>query len=134
MSTTNTIQAGDLRVGNWVIQHYTDMVEPEQQIKSIGVNAVSTTDLNQVVKFDKLYPIELTPTILEECGFEKANDGYGGYLSEYFAGGKIRLVQSDISTFKWHNGCWDTIINSLHQLQNLYHSLTGKELKYKPLK
>lgn len=70
-----------------------------------------------------LSPIPLDEDVLIKCGFAKADDGYGGYLSPNFNGGSIRIKEN-----RWHNGCWDTEVKYLHQLQNLYYALTNQEI------
>ena len=78
-----------------------------------------------IVSYDNIFGIELTEDILVKCcGFEKpTDDNFGGYLSPKFQNGRIRILNN-----KWWNGCWDTEITYLHELQNLIHSLTKKEL------
>ena len=75
-----------------------------------------------------LIPIPLTPEILEKCGFDKATDKFGGYLSPLHKGGRIRIDKDNL----WWNGCFSTEVKHLHQLQNLYYSLTNEELEFKP--
>ncbi len=80
------------------------------------------------VAWDNLSPIQLTPEILEKCGFDydasyevpkvqKGNfilwDGFDGSFSANF-GGLTRL---------------DVYVKYLHQLQNLYFALTETELE-----
>lgn len=79
-----------------------------------------------------LQPIPLTPRILEQCGFVKKEVKPGlirnclqikpyllfGYYEE-----EVLLYDSELR--------WIADVQYLHQLQNLYHSLTGHELEIK---
>jgi hypothetical protein len=85
------------------------------------------------------YGVELTPEILEKAGFKEDKEGsYLGSLEEsyplYYNGiniaiihGEYRLwinIEEDMHySFEW------TVIKYLHQLQNLFFSLTGQELQ-----
>lgn len=124
MSTIN-IQSGDLRVGNWV--------------KISGLTVQLGTELFCLIITNKIVPptpIELTPTILEDCGFRKDEKSqYGGYVYKIAEDEEIRIVNSYPTGWNWPlYGNTPVIITSLHQLQNLIHSLTGKEIEYKHLK
>ena len=89
---------------------------------------------------DNIKPIVLTPEILEKCGFEYVTDwtvrdkrkhdcvtfldlGYM-YLASGMMGGGVTLFQNDRRST-------GTNIDYLHQLQNLYFCLVGKELQVK---
>jgi len=78
----------------------------------------------------KCKPIKLTPEILEQCGFEKINNIHGYYL--WSMKRKRNDSKPSIDIYDRY-----TIIGNisrvkhcvyLHQLQNLYYALTGKEL------
>lgn len=75
---------------------------------------------------EEFEPILLTRDILEKSGFENTdtNDQYSSYKKEsltirFMAGNSIRANISDCEFACQH----------LHQLQNLYFDLTGKELE-----
>lgn len=92
------------------------------------------------VNFFEAEPINLSPEILEKCGFEK-----GGYSGEYF----INLMGYILKLFEGvEKGVYfphyiqlrelsragkQSVslhrIEYLHQLQNLYYCLVGEELK-----
>jgi len=106
------------------------------QIESIAMSfpCLNTDEFGiGVVDWNNINPIPLTPEILEKCGFEWSiyhqawhKQGFVFDLSERSVGGffmhKSRLNSEII--------CPE--IQYLHQLQNLYFSLTGEELNYKP--
>lgn len=108
------ISANELRIGNWVTlngKHH--------------VVRVST-----FLMCNHLHPIPLTPELLERCGFVKE-----GILYQY---GKFSIAFGD--TIITDNGrtyfnSWAILDHSpkyLHQIQNIYHALTGNELEVKP--
>ena len=82
-------------------------------------------------------PIPLTPEILEKCGLERTGNlnpiasrkfyKIGRIIIEHIAGDRIAVyVDSPLE---------DILIgyqDHLHQLQNLYYSLTEEEQNYKP--
>lgn len=139
------VQAQELRIGNRFIREIksergqefdNDFVLTEEFMKKLFSRVDRDFALND------LYPIVLSPEVLEKCGFKKwgrddiprtlsyelerveifpANsfcdfEGYGyiHYKPEDFK-------ESAIFKFKY-----------LHQLQNLFYLRTGKELIYKP--
>lgn len=130
------IKATELRIGNFVmfdkgteyhnVQGVFNPAHAKERIIQLEGNFVSNRE-------EQLFGIPLTVEILVKTGFELANDNYHGYLSKPFKGGRIRLCKSaeDKRNWYWNNGCWVTVIQYLHELQNLYFSLTGEELIYK---
>lgn len=74
------------------------------------------------------YGIDLTTEILEQCGFEKDNDGiYMIPFNEcglYWLQDKMQLAIGYAPIINF--GC-----KTLHNLQNIYYCLTGKELEVK---
>ena len=85
-----------------------------------------------------LHPIPLTPEILEKAGFEKrtySNDFFivcgkeskktNGLFIEISIDDNYSCSIGQLKNFSHQFGEY----KSLHQLQNLYHSLTGQELE-----
>src|SRR6185369_3116747 len=75
--------------------------------------------------------IPLTPEILEKCGFKKIESPQlFGWYSNVFGSLKLCWCHGDDVTLDDKEG--DEIVSfpckHLHQLQNLYFALTGKEL------
>lgn len=104
------IKANELRIGNWVSNG-----EIEFQITS---KDIYHRDVRVYGTFIKGLPI--TPEWLERFGFE--NKGYIYVLGKF--------------TYNIHNGWWygnkklpNVNLQYVHQLQNLYHALTGEELE-----
>ena len=94
------------------------------------------------IEWNHVHPIPITPEWLERLGFEKV----GNYYDLDFNGGGLRFL-SDLDGCRLFTGSeysltiamdYDTceIPNTpkyIHQLQNLYHALTGQELTVKEL-
>lgn len=80
-------------------------------------------------------PIPLTPEWLERCGFKKGSS-YIGIGYHWDGPNDISIVEQNIDkddTYRLYGSEW-TIgkdFKFLHQLQNLYHALTGEELTIK---
>jgi hypothetical protein len=115
------IDIHELRIGNWVNDKNSNPKQIEQ---------------NDFVKEKNLAysPISITDKILEKAGFEPMlidedqfhlhpfkhfqKDGFKGYLM---------LGKDGLFTYTVN----DRIYMHVHQVQNLYYALTGKELKVK---
>tara|TARA_R100000951_G_C2648656_1_gene183550 strand:+ start:2859 stop:3218 length:360 start_codon:yes stop_codon:yes gene_type:complete len=106
------MKASDLRIGNLVKYHD----DGDKVWYDVEFNIGHFSGI-----MDKNYglpdPIELTEEWLLKFGFTKE-------LVEYRKGNFT--IKNDFTVNSM--GHWRLIIKSVHQLQNLYHSLTGKEL------
>lgn len=114
------IKENEFRTGNWFIDicgtpsQYS--FEWQKHYFDLGI------DVYGVVK-----PIPLTPEILEKYGFEK--------MGEWFVEKEYRETKIAISialkktTIGINEEYGIENVQYLHQLQNLYFSLTGKELQ-----
>ena len=81
------------------------------------------------VMFSHLKPIPITEEILLKCGFVRKEKRLGKYIKEdylFYRGFKIQFHEKVKVRYK------DLLLFEkdlyLHQLQNLFYSLTGKEL------
>lgn len=120
------IAANELRIGNWVKQLQTGRLD-KIDLFMMGEIASDETYL------DHLFPIPLTPEVLEKAGFVNPQGDYWQKDNE--------LMLAFDSCWWWTNSWepdgefgFDTLaqyreIEHLHQLQNLYFSITNKELK-----
>jgi hypothetical protein len=131
------IQPQELRLGNWIVIGG----KPAQVtcVSTEGVSADSNTTSYCFEKFEDIHPIALTAELLEKAGFENITPEYDNGIVHTF---KKYLL---IIRFTWdedgtlftartaslENGMrnYSIILTSLHQLQNLYFALTGKELE-----
>lgn len=137
------IKANELRIGNWVLldgKHIAD-------IESVTQNVISTK--NPYNKYtdgtsgdywncasDYITPVPLTPEILEKCGFEKFQYGDSTALEGYVTNGRI-IIKGFLTPDNYFNLLGykqdHSIIQYLHQLQNLYFALAGEELQVREL-
>lgn len=104
-----------LRIGNWVIGDKNwDGNEVEFQ-----VNIIHDCDYGTLVK-----PIKLSEEWLSKFGFEKVRFS----IPEKFTNNKLS-IKLDHRGF-WVIACYNfVLIEHVHQLQNLYFTLTGTELE-----
>jgi hypothetical protein len=129
------IDSKEIRIGNYVFDKDWDAARP-----------IGATDIyNMAIKGSENYqPIELTPEWVERCGFEstsKTEDVFKYSFSEshYILIGKLRKnIEFTMFELWFTDNNGDAAfpytlpdINHLHTLQNLIHSLTGKELTIK---
>lgn len=135
------IARNELMLGNWVQRIHA----PYGMERSRGYEQIKKgSDIdNQTLQSSYLEPIPITPDILVKCGFTKGgfnnynlsiNPHDGGLMILSFSNDYLYIRQGkdgkeskddDIVTI------WNKDIISdfyLHQLQNLFHSITGKEL------
>lgn len=149
------IDPKELRIRNLVTDNFYETFKRVIEVESIGekgINLSASDDgkpygmHNGVIQheydFEEIYGIPLTPERLERMGFKKQKNGKDftkiGYAdSVYFL--RWNEISKDIhaisvchpnidnsqTAFAWH-------IKHVHQLQNLYFALTGKELEIKP--
>lgn len=115
------IQLKDLRLGNYILINIfsSDPDEPKQ---------LTLQDMITIQKYRA--PIEGVP-ITEEWllrfGFEHLyGDHYeNGLVEIYFSSKGVELLVEKRTPFNYY-------YKDVHQLQNLYHALTGQELTIKP--
>lgn len=140
-----TVQAKDLRINNWVKICFHEK-EGWEEVQVTDIHHDNTIDTNSKFETNKYYyePIELTPEVLIKCGFKQV-EGEDNIWEE--------LKLSNFEIVWWISGMYfittdgfggdfdfnhatdeDTYwtihhsVKHLHQLQNLFFSLTGEEL------
>jgi hypothetical protein len=128
------VKVEDLRVGNWVDYEHTSHYVTGIIDKSIYSKwpKQSTEEDDYVDMQDNYEPILLTPKILEAAGFRRDPQGGHNYFDVTLIGGRKTRIRGFLS-----EGVFCTIfknerfvdVKHLHQLQNLFYSLTGEELK-----
>ncbi len=140
------IRASELRLGNW----YNNGVDNYTLGTSAFMDYLNEAQVNEGI-IDNIYPIPISPDILEKCGFKERTwgkpDGWDKYGKSYAIGRydtNYVLHRSWENEPDWRMGiectdatdeinymsesfCWQ--IKYLHQLQNLYYALTQTELK-----
>lgn len=115
------IDTKSLRRGNWINAKF-QTEDFNFQVKGIFEDYV-LMDKNISYNENTLYGIPLTPNILEKCGFTYDR----GRFNEWWTLGIVDIFNLDFKG-ELTLGFWDTKIKYLHQLQNHYYLLTGKEI------
>lgn len=130
----------ELRIGNFIQYN-----SPDHSIcfdLVVGINYSDDFHVHMVelhgrtpININGISPIPITPEWLERLGFRDTSTKHGEWFLELddsfkiiitWYGGIIELTTFDIQQpFPY--------IKSIHQLQNLYHALTGQELTVKEL-
>lgn len=127
------INFNELRIGNWVLE----AGEPSQ-IVNLDRGGLTFYRINDILVHketgrtkemheDRFNPINLTEDILAKCGFVNNGSDYW-YLNTFpleWNGEKLELVGTNNLT----NDAARVHIKHLHQLQNLYQLLSGKEIE-----
>ena len=138
------LTANELRIGN-LFDHFEDGVLPIEEIKkdSDGFDGYYAVFRNNSIKcrIDYLDPIPLTEEWLLKFGFE-INDDLGDeiyyQIPEEKNGYGICFDHNDITFYKYYGNGAENVhtliydekhLQSVHQLQNIYFSLTNTELK-----
>lgn len=121
------MKAAELRIGNWVM--YSSKIQ------------VNENKIRECVDHpDRFVPITITEEWLQRFGFEKVSGDYVRY--DLKASEDIYIVYADDFSCGLFNSKeseedelgvipnWETI-KHVHQLQNLYFTLTGQEITIK---
>lgn len=86
--------------------------------------------------YESIEPIPLTEEILLSLGFEKFHEGMDKYYKQREWENNIDMISIFNGQFIYLNGFHRyteiAVVKYLHQLQNLYFALCGKELELKP--
>jgi len=126
------INAKELRIGNTI--RYTHDTDLSKKLRGtfLTVDLDTLTYLETGDRPDFYEPIPLTPEVLEKCGFEKGKGKFRNNGLDYYKKGLIYVCLTRNGEFKYGTpkgiGCKPTI-TYLHQLQNLFWCLCGKELE-----
>jgi hypothetical protein len=134
------IKASELRIGNivWESNSVTPGPEDFNEIVIASINDIDKVirdDQENGYSYDALYGIPLTPEWLERCGFVTDGTGDDNHTEPLWDHPKTNYQYSDGALV--HNGSayddWHDIgnVDYVHQLQNLFYWVTGKELEIK---
>lgn len=120
------IQPQDLRIGNWLKCSLGELMKVTQ-IGHVGnPNYIAAEGKDGFCQND-FQPIPITPEILMKAGFKKEGECMRiKYSIIEFETDESVGYQEVLVSCKGNN---IRRANKLHQLQNLYYSLTGKELE-----
>lgn len=122
------INAAELRLGNWVLSTF--------NFKAKTAITLDEVSFPLILKYggNEFYPIAIVPAILEICGFKEldvvnsdGDDIIGWKIKR--PNGDYFYINSDLQPQENGYPIVDYEIEYLHQLQNLFFSLTGEELK-----
>lgn len=123
------IDVKELRIGNWVMNQ-------SGNFKNIPVREPCQINMDDFAWVDLYLPIPLTEEILLKCGFDKHPIEFEFLTEPIWKNKFIELweVGGDPNQYQVAiiGKMIPMIIRSVHQLQNLYYCLTGKELTYTP--
>ena len=131
-----TLQPQELRIGNWVMSVYMPYGhEQGSNYEKVTANTIHSLG-NELYTSFKHYGIPLTPDILEKCGFEwetsekkhLCHNGDGD-ISFSFTAEQIKEGMIYCYCDNYFKAAWEVKVKYLHQLQNLYFALCGKELE-----
>lgn len=122
------MRANELRIGNWVNSQFGGI----QQVVDVMCDGVNTLKYDGI-NYEFIDPIPLTEEWLLKFGFEEDGEQFN------FKGLSIELIGDDgrwclYMLDEYHNvESSIALFKHVHQLQNLYFSLTGDELTIKEL-
>ena len=137
------IDAKSLRIGNWIKRNSSGNYQQVKEVLTTCVFLQNEPPLNinkhMTIPVKNISPIPLDPDILEKAGFVKYDDSDNDYTvygnshddSDFFLQLDWRR-KTDGYTPLIKCGEYEIIgvnIKYVHQLQNLFYSLTGKELE-----
>lgn len=113
----------ELRVGNWLKDYYTNNPFKIELPDMVLLDRIIKKGQFQTTGFT---PIELTEEWLIKFGFDyyESEDIFPTYVK-----GNINVNDGVVNIVGYPK--FLNHIKHIHQLQNLYHSLTGKELEIK---
>lgn len=116
------IEVKELRIGNYVQPKNNSGKEATiGTVFAIGSYLVSVNGNNNQYDYHQIEPVQITEDILSKCKFVKREwDDTVVYYNP--------LMGLD-AYFRLNRVGYDVEVKYLHQLQNLYFDLTGKELE-----
>jgi hypothetical protein len=128
----------ELRIENYVsVPHYQGgrvskkicnlYYDPNTNEQKIAVMYYSQEMFYANYEISQVEPVPLTPELLETAGFEAS---FHGYKKDGFLFALWHYKDTDGYLVQYNQTEHEvTIIHYVHQLQNLYFALTGKELE-----
>jgi hypothetical protein len=123
------IDAKELRIGNYIKYAESKDLSKKFHNTFVEVNIDILLDVDNVIRKNWFTHIPLTTEILVKCGFNK--ELVVGKSDKFFYS-LNGLSYNECHVAWWYRGVLDFQIKYLHQLQNLYYALAGKELEYQP--
>lgn len=110
----------ELTIGDWVYSSFSDIPCKVQYLELLesGYGSVKTSNVDGIKDIASLYPIPLTPEILEKNGFTRYGQVYAN-LQQWVGkfGDKRKSLLKNVRTGEW--GMNDVWINYVHELQHV---------------
>jgi hypothetical protein len=122
------MKSNELRIGNWVEQPNGGVTRVTAILNDLQIK----TETGYIDKYCR--PIPLTEEWLLKFGFEKDEIGQlflEPYIDDVEANIVFYLEGDEVVLRDSFEDIFLTRVHFIHQLQNLHHALTGKELKLK---
>ena len=127
------MKATELKIGNWV---YNSTTRNNMQVYPMMIPQLYNIEKERgSLKDSNINPITLSEEILLKCGFEKDDTGVDMFDQDYHEWCQKEfpiigvLCQNETKEYLFDENTDTLRIRYLHQLQNLYFSLTQKELE-----
>lgn len=121
------INIKELRIGNIIYELDRNNTNGSKYITEITLAEFYGIAITEHPVEEYYEPIQLTPEILEKCGFVKVDE------MSFNLNGVLISVIGNIFVYNWYViGDMQkkaTCFHYLHELQNLFYALTGEELK-----
>ena len=126
------IQANELRIGVLVntpfgIGSVDSIITHHANDGAVTTVKAAGISYQEGLLLEQIYPIPITPEILEKSGFKTSRKGVEWTIVVNQELGSVLIVQCVNGVYSL--SCCPVEFQSVHQLQNLHHALTGTELK-----
>ncbi len=123
----------ELRIGDLVNATRCDSSEIVDKVSKLF--SIDDMEIIETSKgWNKIKPIPLTEDILLDCGFNKCLNKYKLNTKLHTRNTEnVPFIILDLDGFEYDDLRFQTKLKHVHQLQNLYFSLTGQELEFKTL-
>lgn len=125
------ITCNELRIGNYVVIN-----ENPERVSVISRSSVFTTDADEAGdqgasehSLDQVQPVPLTDEVLKQCGF--VYHDYFKFWQLITTGIRSEMnISTDFEVIDFMRKPLAKKLDSLHQLQNIYFMLKGRELNF----
>lgn len=125
------ITAQQLRLRNWILLKDSKLFAQIEGILDkdrLDIFVDGNDAFNGIVDINKVQPIKLTEEIILSCGFSSNGIYDNVYQFEYFHLTLNKKTKSGLLVIDNNSMQLEVEIYTLHQLQNIYYSLTNKDL------
>jgi hypothetical protein len=129
--TPEEVQA--LRIGNWVnVEYFSGKIEPKQVDGYVFWHLMFPNDARHTIENTALQYIPITHEWILKLGFKETKGKDENKIYIHRVHGKyVDVFENKGKFFSGYNGyAYALKIDYVHQLQNLFFVITGKELIY----